>query len=70
MNEMQYNEMEEASAQAQVMAQNVTKQQLLAWLGSDVTKDALVDMLLEIANGEYAALVLKADIAFYEGQGE
>lgn len=46
----------------------VTKEQLLAWLGSDVTKDTLVEMLLEIANGEYDAEALKSDVAFYEGE--
>ena len=68
MNETQYMAMEEAAAQAQVMAQKVTKEQLLAWLGSDMTKDGLVDLLLEIANGEYEALALKSDVAFYEGE--
>ena len=45
----------------------VTREQLLAWLGSDMTKDGLVDLLLEIANGEYEALEFKSDVAFYEG---
>ena len=67
MNEMQYMAMEEASAKAQVMAQKLTKEQLISWLGSDMTKDGLVDLLLEIANGEYDALEFKSDVAFYEG---
>ena len=40
----------------------VTKQQLLEWLGSDATKDTLVALLLEIANGEYDADTLRSDI--------
>lgn len=46
----------------------VTKEQLLAWLGSDVTKDILIDMLLDIANKDYEVEALKSDISFYEGE--
>jgi hypothetical protein len=47
----------------------VTKEQLLAWLGSDATKDTLASMLLEIANGEYEADALQMDIfAYNEGE--
>ncbi len=48
----------------------VNKEQLLAWLGSDVTKDILVNMLLEIANGEYAPEVLLLDVWTYQGEAE
>ena len=44
----------------------VTKEQLAAWLGSDVTKDTLMSLLLEIANGEYDAETLRSDINLYE----
>jgi hypothetical protein len=44
----------------------VTKEQLSAWLGSDVTKDTLMSLLLEIANGEYDAETLRSDINLYE----
>jgi hypothetical protein len=46
----------------------VNKEQLLAWLGSDVTKDMLVDMLLEIANGEYTPDALQKDVWCYQGE--
>ena len=46
----------------------VTKQQLLEWLGSDATKDTLVALLLEIANGEYEPDAMRSDILFYEGE--
>ena len=48
----------------------ITKEQLLAWLGSDATKDTLVSMLLEIANKEYEVDALRSDIMFYEGESE
>ena len=44
----------------------ITKEQLLAWLGSDATKDTLVSLLLEIANQEYEVDALRSDIMFYE----
>lgn len=48
----------------------VTREQLIAWLGSDVTMDTLVSMLLEIANGEYEPAVLQKDIWCYQGEAE
>ena len=45
----------------------VTREQLVAWLGSDVTMDTLVSMLLEIANGEYEPDVLQKDVWCYQG---
>ena len=48
----------------------ITKEQLLAWLGSDATKDTLVSMLLEIANKEYEVDALRSDIMFYEGESK
>ena len=44
----------------------VTKEQLLSWLGTDVTKDVLVNILLEIANGDYTPDALQMDIDCYE----
>jgi len=47
----------------------VTKEQLLAWMGSDMTKDGLVDLVLELANDEYDQVQLRLDIFVYN-QGE
>ena len=46
----------------------VTKEQLMAWLGSDATKDTLIELLLEIANGEYDPDTMRFDISLYEGE--
>ena len=48
----------------------ITKEQLLAWLGSDATKDTFVSLLLEIANEEYEVNALRSDIMFYEGESK
>ena len=49
----------------------VTKEQLLAWMGSDVTKDELVALLLELANDEYDQIQMRLDIFMYDNeQGE
>ena len=45
----------------------VTKEQLLAWLGDDATKDTVVTLLLEVANGEYKADELLKDVNDYDG---
>ena len=45
----------------------VTKEQVLAWLGDDATKDTVVNLLLEIANGEYKAEDLLKDVNSYDG---
>jgi len=47
----------------------MTKEELLAWLGSDANKDALVDLLLEIANGDYSPADLRRNVNDYN-QGE
>lgn len=49
-------------------AKQMTKEQLIAWLGSDATKDTLIELLLEIANGEYDADTMRSDIGLYEGE--
>lgn len=54
----------------EITAVKITKEQLLAWLGSDATKDTLVSMLLEIANEEYEVDALRMDIMFYEGEAD
>jgi hypothetical protein len=46
----------------------IDKAQLLAWLGSDATKDDLIDLLLEIANDKYLPADLRGDINAYEGE--
>ncbi len=48
----------------------VTKEQMLAWLGSDVTMDMLVSMLVDIANGEYEPDALQMDVHCYEGEAK
>ena len=48
----------------------VTKEQLLAWLGSDVTKDVLVSVLLELATGEYDIEAFQCDVLYYEGESK
>ena len=35
------------------------------WLGSDVSKQDLIELLTEIANGDYSAQELKQDIQDY-----
>ena len=32
---------------------DIDKQELLKWLGSDITKDGLLDLLLDLVNGSY-----------------
>lgn len=49
-------------------AKQMTKEQLIAWLGSDATKDTLIELLLEIASGEYDADTMRSDIGLYEGE--
>ena len=44
--------------------------QLLAWLGSDATKNDLINLLLEIANDKYPPAGLRGDINAYEGEDE
>jgi hypothetical protein len=43
----------------------VTKDHMVAWLGSDATKDTLIELLLELANREYDAETMRADIGLY-----
>jgi hypothetical protein len=48
----------------------ITREQMLAWLGSDVTMDMLVSMLIDIANGEYEPDALQKDVWCYQGEAE
>jgi hypothetical protein len=47
----------------------MTKEELLAWLGSDANKDALIQLLLEIANDDYSPDDLRRNVNDYN-QGE
>jgi hypothetical protein len=45
----------------------ITKKQVEAWQGSDnLSPDALLDLLTELANGEYTIPNFRADILSYE----
>jgi hypothetical protein len=47
------------------MKRKITEEMLLKWTGSDHTKEELIDVLLSVANGEYAPELLYADIFDY-----
>ena len=47
----------------------MTKEKLLAWLGSDSNYHTLLDLLLEIANDDYSPDDLRRDVENYD-QGE
>jgi hypothetical protein len=40
----------------------VTKEQVEFWLGSDMTKNEMIEYFTDIANGEYKAKIFKQDI--------
>lgn len=45
----------------------ITKEQVEWWIGSDhLSPDALLDLLTELANGEYTIPNFRADILSYE----
>ena len=44
----------------------VNEEQLRAWLGSDVTADQLISLVLEIANLDYDPEALRSDIINYK----
>ena len=46
----------------------ITDDETLAWLGSDVTFKDLVNIITEIANGDYLVEDLKKDIEGYENE--
>lgn len=44
----------------------MTKEQLKAWIGGDhLNVDELLDLLLEIGNGEYGVVAFRFDVAQY-----
>jgi len=47
------------------MKRKITEEMLLNWIGSDHTKEELIDVLLSVANGEYAPELLNLDIFDY-----
>lgn len=48
---------------------DITKEQLVAWLGSDATLDEALSVILDVANGHYPPHILFDDISIYsEGQ--
>lgn len=50
------------------MSKLITDDETLAWLGSDVTFKDLVNIITEIANGDYLVEDLKKDIEGYENE--
>lgn len=48
------------------MRARVTEEQLRAWLGSDVTTEQLISLVLEIANQDYDPEALRSDVINYE----
>ncbi len=50
------------------MTKEITDDETLAWLGSDVTFKDLVNIITEIANGDYLVEDLKKDIEGYENE--
>jgi hypothetical protein len=43
-----------------------TKKQIEQWLGSDISRKGIIEIITDIANGDYPAEMLKNDIAQYE----
>ena len=48
----------------------ITNNHVYNWLGSDVSKQDLIEILADIANGNYSAEELKKDIQDYEDTNE
>jgi hypothetical protein len=44
---------------------DLTKDEIVNWLGSDITKEGLLNLLLEIANGYYEPHILFNNIREY-----
>jgi hypothetical protein len=48
----------------------ITKQMMENWVGSDnMDADSFLDLLVDIANGNYPADILKEDVLDYANQG-
>jgi hypothetical protein len=45
----------------------ITNNHVYNWLGSDVSKQDLIEILADIANGNYSVEELKKDVQDYEG---
>ena len=53
------------------MKKHVTNAMVKAWLGSDnLSVDSLVDLLTELANGEYTPTEFQSDVLNYEEQSK
>ncbi len=46
--------------------EEITEEQLLAWIGSDNTKESMIELLLDIANGNYNGAALGYDVLDYQ----
>ena len=42
----------------------VTAEQVELWLGSDIKRSEIIELLAELANGEYDPKVLRTDILY------
>lgn len=49
---------------------NVTKDQVEYWLGSDFSKDDAIEMIMDVANGEYDIDQMKVDILILQESGD
>ena len=43
-----------------------TQDQVEQWLGSDLTRKGIIELLTDIANGDYPVEMLKSDISDYD----
>jgi len=49
---------------------NVTKDQVEYWLGPDFSKDDAIEMIMDVANGEYDIDQMKIDILILQESGD
>ena len=49
-----------------VKSKEITNHQVEQWLGSDIGRKGIIEILRDIANGDYSAEMLKRDITSYE----
>jgi hypothetical protein len=47
-------------------SKEITNHQVEQWLGSDIGRKGIIEILRDIANGDYPAEMLKRDITSYE----
>jgi len=50
--------------QAEIKMKKITIEQVQFWLGSDCTRTEILEILAELANGEYDPKVLRTDILY------